>query len=577
MGSRQKRRNDPCHYTTIEEWHFLMDKFTPHYATKVEKQLHAAATFLTAKLVHKEPGKCAKWKVWSKRHTEEDGSESDEGIHEEEDDDVEETIVAPVTIEGGRDDAREFQHFPPLESAEGLEVDEDDIQIPTFQWRYVREVTANFVDGKYELECSCGYLERTCVVCRHIFIVIWSMFGAWRLHEFRWHRITSKKFYYAAVVTDKCIDSEAGRAHCYPTFPATEVDDWLHRIDACDEGVPTEGRIECSLDQPEEQDGGHDDHQDGGGLDDEMSGPHPPKRLRANAASCDNKLMCIMTHLGAPVNNTVGYQALNSIIAEFIATTLHPTSLHELVKSSLGSVSHNQAGYNSYHRVLDDHLSGLTSRAPANPVGHPSTRRLKGWWERGKSSRPEHQSQLQRPELQSQLPRPSSQQPAQAHQLSQVSDAGQDTRPLSWRINFEGKTGESARAYLRRWGGEENWIVEVNPDTDYPGYQVGDRWFWKITNGLVQGSGKDAYITKGRWMKKNSVCTLDSGYPHAEPCEIQMVKAYGPSDCRLFTGVRGQRDQVTVQTKKVVGLRKQQEDACTNDIFCICSACSRLQ
>jgi hypothetical protein len=117
------------------------------------------------------------------------------------------------------------------------------------------------------------------------------------------------------------------------------------------------------LDQPEEQDGGHDDHQDGGVHDDEMSGPHPPKRLRANAASCDNKLMCIMTHLGAPANNTVGYQALNSIIAEFIATTLHPTSLHELVKSSLGSVSHNQAGYNSYHRVLDDHLSGLTSRA----------------------------------------------------------------------------------------------------------------------------------------------------------------------------------------------------------------------
>jgi hypothetical protein len=122
----------------------------------------------------------------------------------------------------------------------------------------------------------------------------------------------------------------------------------------------------------------------------------------------------------------------------------------------------------------------------------------------------------------------------QTRHASQQSDAGQELRPDSWHVNFDGKVLESARAYLRRWGAREGWIVEVFPDRDHPEYEPGDRWFMTITNGLVQGPETAQHITACKWMKKNSVATLDSRWRQPESCEILQVKAYGPPDCRLF-------------------------------------------
>lgn len=389
-----------------------------------------------------------------------------------------------------------------------------------------RALTATLVEGRYQFTCSCGYLERTCVVCRHVFVVLWHMFGSWRLHEFKWHRITTKKFYYTAIVTDKPIDFEAGLPHCYPTISASDVDSWLESHDASAEGVPTEGRIEITLDDDSDdhQIGGHDDDpNDEGGNGNESA----PKRLRANVASCDAKFLAITSHLGNGANSKQGYKDLASRIAEYLAATVHPTTIHDMIKASLGPVSKNQAGFNAYHRFLDEHLSIVTSRAAPNPVGHPTSKRLQGWWERGKFAGAKHDGSKAQQEC-----RPVSQQ--QTRHASQQSDAGQELRPDSWHVNFDGKVLESARAYLRRWGAREGWIVEVFPDRDHPEYEPGDRWFMTITNGLVQGPETAQHITACKWMKKNSVATLDSRWRQPESCEILQVKAYGPPDCRLF-------------------------------------------
>ncbi len=116
-------------------------------------------------------------------------------------------------------------------------------------------------------------------------------------------------------------------------------------------------------------------------------------------------------------------------------------------------------------------------------------------------------------------------------------DAGADKLPFFWNINFQGKTNAAARAFVSRWGGHQQWIVEVFADDKHAGYVDGDRWFMKIINGLVQGPEGDQYITACRWLIKNSVDRVDKAYPNNETCEIRQIKAYGPPNCPLFQGL----------------------------------------
>ena len=231
---------------------------------------------------------------------------------------------------------------------------------------------------------------------------------------------------------------------------------------------------------------------------------------------------------------------------------MHPTAIHDIIKSSLGPVSKNQAGFNSYHRMLDQHLSNITTGAPHPTVGHPTSRRMKGWWEKhgDKQSHASHHAPnqshhasstaaLTAPLVSEKRSRAASDHaPSNAPPLgirSVATDAGADGLPFGWNLNFKGKSEEPARAFLRRWGAHERWIVEVFPQKEHPGYIKGDRWFMKIVNGVVQGAEKKQFITACRWMIKNSVTRMDTqGYPNAEPCEILQIKAYGPPECPLF-------------------------------------------
>lgn len=191
MGTKLKRRNAPMYNASVPDWQFMCDKFTPHYHKKIESQVRAAHTFLTCALVEKSDT-CVIWKVWSTSFdadlSESDSdSESDTGADRS--NDVEHGPEV-YTGEGGRA-SEECVDFPVVESAT-IEMRNDDdadgFESEVFKWRHVREVMARQVDGKWEFTCDCAFLQRTCVVCRHIFTVFWHVFGRWRISEIRWHR-----------------------------------------------------------------------------------------------------------------------------------------------------------------------------------------------------------------------------------------------------------------------------------------------------------------------------------------------------------------------------------------------------
>ena len=184
IGTRQKRRATPLYSATLEEWHCLSDKFTPHYSKAIEKEIALASTLLTAQLVgHDTERHCAIWRVWSKRYTEEEASASDDDSIRSEDDLDVDAISAPQTFGGDEGELPNFPHFPSSHNATGTapQVDDESITMETFQWRYVRAVTAKLENGKYEFKCTCAKLERTCIVCRHIFAVLWLIFQGWCL------------------------------------------------------------------------------------------------------------------------------------------------------------------------------------------------------------------------------------------------------------------------------------------------------------------------------------------------------------------------------------------------------------
>jgi hypothetical protein len=71
----------------------------------------------------------------------------------------------------------------------------------------------------------------------------------------------------------------------------------------------------------------------------------------ATAASCDQKLLSIVTHLGTPANNAPGFKALHGTLSSFIKHTMTVEAVHEAVKVSLGPVSRNATGWNAARKA----------------------------------------------------------------------------------------------------------------------------------------------------------------------------------------------------------------------------------
>jgi hypothetical protein len=293
--------------------------------------------YLTSQLVEKSETH-ATWKVWSKSFEDDvEGVDSDE----EAQDGVDAEDLPPEIFDENGVDMGDFPDFPANLAVE--EEDEDGFETKAFKWRHVRTVTADRVDGKFVFRCSCKYLERTCVVCRHIFIVFWLVFQAWRIHQCGWHRRTTRKFYYWAVVSDKPVDQDLSTPDVHPSCDMADLDSWLAGHEPSGDGVPTPGEVHAEDEESDSADyafqgvGGDDFHDP----NDEGAGDKRSRARRSNAtaALCDQKLLAITPHLGTPANNSPGFNALLGTLSSFIKRTMTVEAVHEAVKVSLGPVS----------------------------------------------------------------------------------------------------------------------------------------------------------------------------------------------------------------------------------------------
>ena len=227
----------------------------------------------------------------------------------------------------------------------------------------------------------------------------------------------------------------------------------------------------------------------------------------------------LIHHLGTPAMNPSGFKALCATLATFMAQTMSAEAIHESIKVSIGP-SRNKTGWTQYHDRLDRYLMAVTTTAPGTTQGHPVQKRMKAAWERH-TSHPTQASQAVE---------------APAAKVGHPVSKPTEKRPFGWNLNFAGRTGQSAREYLSRWGAFETWIVEVYAKEGVSGsaYNAGDWWFMTIKNGKVQGPEKGQYITACGWNKANSVSELDPRWPDNEKCEVLQVKGYGPPNCPIW-------------------------------------------
>ena len=524
LGSKLKRRDAPMYGCSVNDWRYLCDKFTRHYMKSIEQQIRAAYEFLTCQLVQKsEHG--ASWKVWSKRFTEEDVVESEDSDADIQRDSDDENEQGPEQFENDNDQM-DCPDFPVVHGA--VLEDEDGVEAKPFKWRHVRTVTATRVGNKYEFSCSCRYLERTCVICRHIFFVFWYVFNAWRISAVAWHKRTTRKYFYSTVVTDRPLNADLSTEHVHPTCTCDELNAWLDGHEASEDGVPIPGEIVSEVDEDHNQDS-FQDHQGDDHEEPETGGGTSRKRRRqfVNAALCDQKLGAITNHLGPQQSNSSGYTTLLATLGSFMARTMSVEAVAEAIKVSLGPPSTNQHGWSLYHKCLEQHLTLVTSQAPGSTVGAPKSRRMLAHYEGGSASTQEPRTNT----VATTAPR------STPHGIQPIPViAGPERRPFGWSLNFPGRANIGARDYLLKYGGMETWIVEVYAKEGVSGsaYTAGDRWFMTIKNGLVQGPQDDEYITACRWNKANSRTELDPEWPGNERCELRQVKRYGPPNCPIF-------------------------------------------
>jgi hypothetical protein len=364
--------------------------------------------------------------------------------------------------------------------------------IQPFLWRRVRRVKLVYSIEKkrYFVFCSCKRCEGTCVPCVHL-VNTMELFGTVRLRDLDWHPRVSNGYYYSALVSDEdAVFDPMERFH--PHILEASVQEWreVNEKYASRVGVPEEGLLDANFDHVAE-DGG--DFGDGESGDDAAAAPTKSKRAPAYNAAFAQRMHYAIE--GALPASSPFWREYCEFQNQFFATISRRSVTFSGVgatnrKRSIADVAQGRGGSGNVkmHKQGSRSAEGIVMAAAAQPHG--------GIKESTKA-------------------------------------------PFGWNINFQGKTEGNARDFLERFGAHEKWIVELYPNAEHPGFVVGDRWFMKIVNGLVQGPPHNPYITACRWMIKNSVTRMDAvAYPDNLPCEIRRVTAYGPPECHLFSDVK---------------------------------------
>ncbi len=248
--SKTSKKKSP--HMTCEEWRFLDQILTPYYCRKVELQAERAKK-MEIEFVEKKYDAII-FKVWvpyvegieqvgddvadvfhdalSSSDSDNESSE-DQGPDDDESAEDDEGIIparakSPSSLNIAKD-VSDSEHVSSC-SSEG----EDDFK--PFMWRRVRTVICEKKgNDHYNVTCDCGYMLRTCIICRHILLTISTILntGEWGFQVQSWHTRLLKKFYYEVLTSLKSVGgsekvpsakvpTEAVLLFCSSNNPSTE-------------------------------------------------------------------------------------------------------------------------------------------------------------------------------------------------------------------------------------------------------------------------------------------------------------------------------------------------------------------
>ena len=468
------------------DWSFLDSILTPYYCRKVEMQV-ARADAMQLQLVSASETEVT-FKVWVQHgdeNTEDNNAEnssSDESTPEGDDSDnadfASDSNESDAPNAYSDDDVNTSRAVggAPISITEQAVADSEDAisscgsegldDFKPFKWRRVRTVTCTLEgDNDFIVNCDCGYMNRTCIICRHIFRMFKAVLKSWGLQSQSWHRRMLKKFYCEVITTLKAVGGSAKVP--LATIPKDVLQAFCASVSATSEGVPSPGLLDDTV-------VGEDTHFE---HDADFEAPDSSaanaakkkKKKRKSHNDCVEKFTTIMYDLKG---DGEGRDAFYGMMSQF------------QIARGRGSVSQKPGAPER------DRTRGLFADKPkgsSKPKKHAASKT-------NKRNRNKH------------------------------SDHSEPEHSKPKRQKSEGYNDDAALRHLKRFGAKEGWILECYPKAKSTG-----RWFMRVENGLVTNDFQGNVVIRScRWLEENSLTEVDTRFK-PEPCDIQWVKAYGPS------------------------------------------------
>jgi hypothetical protein len=420
----------------------------------------------------------------------------------------------------------------------------ESLRMPPFLYRHIRKVTFEKNGGYYIVKCTCEDCDAVCSPCRHMFRMIRAVAPTLKLCELPWHPRNLKSHYWKALFEDESCNLQdlihsVSTGSATPKISSSHIEIWLQtNTDVpCTDNVPLSGRLTETFQAFDDCDGGFSafDSQPFSGHSLSKRKPAVPDKAAAD-------------------------------------------QLHWQITECLGK-------QHSVYKEYCDHLRTFRNdllRRGIETAGPGKRGRIPGFWEGSKHGRKATGSAAKMNAAPQTAVLPVIPEPAAAADV-----APEEVRAAAaWGVirvdsRLLGLTGKRAWHFLQKFGPTVNDIVQVQPDTD--ARRAGEKWFMIVKKAKMITVDEEECIESCRWCKTNTLqpCNI---FKDVTPCRLENVIAYGVRDAPIF------KDLVTVQTAappvaappvsnavvlaKVVELRKQQEVACTHDMFCVCSACS---
>jgi hypothetical protein len=496
---------------TDDEWSFLDSILTPYYCRKVEAQA-ARAIVMKNQLVAASETQVS-FKVWCEHNEDDladnhqdeasDGSQSDSSdagsvnsqasgsAKNDESEDESRSRKNPTSIIADSDSVKSDE----ISSCASEGVDD----FRPFKWRRVRTVVCDLVEGTFLMKCDCGYMDRTCIICRHILCILREVLKNWGFKLQLWPRRLLKKFYYEVITTLKAVGGCDTVA--FGNIPKEALMSFCSSVEPSSVGVPREGPVDVV----------HDNYCDND-LDFDTGTQNQPLGVLPQKISTNKK-----------------GKSHNDCVEKFTAI------MHDL--------KGDRAGRSDFYDVMRQFQNQRGRGSVSARPGAPETERTRGISDKRKgTSKPKPKSN--HPALLVAV-KDGASKPKRRRDEEEEPIKSKKKRASNVVQDKKGYEGDDAIHHLTRHGAKPGWVLECYPNPK--GVKNGERWFMIVENGLkITNSKGEPCIQCCVWMKTNSITERFGN--EKEPCVIESVLACGPPN--YFDDIEKTKKMTTASTDK---------------------------